>query len=107
MLSKVQSFAEVASVNEVNEVFPLILTSNAAAPVILSVARLGTALSVTSPALPVTVKEVNLVCVLPNDKSCAVVLFSSLKSSTEAEERAGSLSLIKVMFTFSKSVAPE
>ena len=61
MLVNVQSFADVASVNVVNAVLSVISTSNAAAPVKLTVVRAGAALAVMSPAVPVTVNVVNLV----------------------------------------------
>ena len=95
MLSNVKSFADVASVYEVNAVFPLMLTSNAWSPVKLTVVKAGAAVAVTSPPLPVTVTDVSLVKEEVKASSCAV-LVSFSKAATVVELFDGSLSLMYV-----------
>jgi len=104
---KVLSSAFEASVHEDKDELPEAITSNASAPVKSTVSNTGTLVNLTSPVLPVTVTLVNFAWELVNNKSWSAFRSLSSRSATSAEANAGSLSLICVMFTVSRSVAPD
>jgi len=105
LLSNDQSLAVEASVNDVKATLLSTVTSNAVKPVKSIVVIAGAVLTVTSPPLPVTVREFNLVWVEPKERFWSSFLFSSPKSAVAPEDNDGSLSLMNVTLTVSKSVA--